>query len=71
LSSNLREPNDEEYLNGWLDLRNVSHDYLINKREALYHALMDPPKYRIIGDPRHFKNTKRNGTVSRSEHLEV
>lgn len=33
LTANLREPDDEEYLSGWLDLREVSDQYLIKKKK--------------------------------------
>jgi hypothetical protein len=52
LRENLREPVDEDFMRGFLDAREVSDAFLVDRQEELLQALLELPRFRVEGDPR-------------------
>ncbi|MBD3858258.1 hypothetical protein IEE86_00800 [Bacillus sp. 28A-2] len=50
--ANIREPEDPDYLKGWLGLRSVSDTFLEQKASELIHHLFHMPCFYLEGDPR-------------------
>ncbi|MCC9087165.1 MULTISPECIES: hypothetical protein [Bacillus] len=50
--ANIREPEDPDYLKGWLGLRSVSDTFLEQKASELIHHLFNMPCFYLEGDPR-------------------
>ena len=53
--ANIREPEDPDYLKGWLGLRHVSDTFLEQKASELIHHLFHMPCFYLEGDPRHLQ----------------
>lgn len=56
LKQNLREPVDEDYLRGFLDIRKVDDLFLINKTKSLIKHLKTKKMWSLMGDPRDLPN---------------
>lgn len=52
LRENLREPVDEDFGRGYLHVREVSDDFLVERQEDLLRALLALPRWSLEGDPR-------------------
>ncbi|MCY1117460.1 hypothetical protein OWO30_03855 [Bacillus safensis] len=55
MAANIREPEDPDYLKGWLGLRHVSDTFLGQKASELIHHLFNMPCFYLEGDPRHLQ----------------